>query len=127
MVGLNSSTLFKIRLACLPTTVILNDLSGLGFRLDEKRALLAGITASKKPVATRRKLPNNSNTGVVLTSGCSVCSKSGVWIQGVGGLFWGCNFYLFIYYFFYSFLLIFCFLVHSCVHMYRYDSISRYI
>lgn len=52
MVGLNSSTSFKIRLACLPATLILNDLSGLGFRLDEKRALL-------KLVAIQRKLPNN--------------------------------------------------------------------
>lgn len=59
MVALNLSQLFKIRLPCSPDRLILNDLSGLGLTLDERRALLAGITAAKKLVATRWKPPHS--------------------------------------------------------------------
>ena len=40
-VALNLSKLFKIRLPCLPATLIFNDLSELGFTLDKRRALLS--------------------------------------------------------------------------------------
>ncbi len=53
MVAINLSKLFKVKLPYLPAALILNDLSGLGLKLDKKRALLAGLTAAKKLVATR--------------------------------------------------------------------------
>lgn len=59
MVAFNLSKLFKIRLPCLPATLILNDLSDLVLTLDKKRALLAGLTAGKKLVATRWKPPHS--------------------------------------------------------------------
>ena len=59
MVNFNPLKLIKIRLPCLPPTIILNDLSELGLTLDKKRAFLAGLTAAKKVVATRWKPPHS--------------------------------------------------------------------
>lgn len=59
MIAFNLSKLFKIRLPCTPATLILNDLSKLGLTLDKRRALLAGLTAAKKLLATRWKPPHS--------------------------------------------------------------------
>lgn len=59
MVASNLSKLFKISLPCSPSVLLLNDLLELRLSLDSKRALLAGLTAGKKLVATRWKPPHS--------------------------------------------------------------------
>lgn len=58
MVATNLSGLFGVSLPCSPATLIFNDLSRLGLALDKRKALLAGLTAAKKLVATRWKPPH---------------------------------------------------------------------
>lgn len=59
MIAFNLSKLLNITLHCLPAVFLLNDLSKLHINLEKKKALLAGLTAGKKLVATRWKPPHS--------------------------------------------------------------------
>lgn len=68
MIASNLSMLFENTVPYSPFIFLLNDLSSLNLTLPQKLAFLAGLTAAKKLVATRWKLPHTlSSRAWILT------------------------------------------------------------